>query len=252
MAIFLRQDIMIRQIARLDGGLDSLVGAWEALSEDDEDYVRPKQKSSIYRWLQKGIPTRGEEILAICGLVDVDPLSVFDYHKNGYFDEFASIRRNIQLGLHMVGALAPIYNLYRPGPHWPADVLSKRYWSRPWFSKEFSNTSGTPDSGYALVGANFKEAVDDRPRAIHIAYRRIGSRDTMWRYYGVVISINNILQLYSEGGDFQEMPNINPNCIAFRTYLGERPVEFRVASLHDFEFSLEFPFYGRDVVGFEW
>ena len=252
MAIFLKQDTISNQLATLDGGLDALVGAWNAHAEDDEDFVRPRQRSSIYRWLQKGIPARGEEVLAICGLLDVDPLAVFDYNRNGYFDNFATIRRNVQLGLYMIGALAPIYQLYQPGPYWPSDALAKRYWTRPWFAKEFANEDDWTNPDYVLIKTKFKQSVDKRPRAIHIAYRRAGSRDTMWRYYGSVISVEGTLQLYSEGGDYQTMTPVHPDEIRFRTYFGGRPVEFRIASLHDFEISMEFPFNDPDTIGFEW
>lgn len=252
MAIFLRQDAVSRQLARLDGGLDALVGTWSAHAEDDEVFVRPRQRSTIYRWLQKGIPARGEEVLAICGLLDVDPLAVFDYERNGYFDNFATIRRNVQLGLYMIGALAPIYQLYQPGPYWPSDALAKRYWSRPWFSHEFTNDDNWTIPDYVLVKAKFRQRVEERPRAIHIAYRRVGSRDTMWRYFGTVVSLEKELRLYSESGDYQTMEPVDPDEIRFRTYFGGRPVEFRLASLHDFRISLDYPFNDPATIGFEW
>ena len=252
MAIFLRQDLVSRQLAAFDGGLDGLVAAWAVNSEEDEDYVKPRQRSSIYRWLQKGIPARGEEVLAICGLLGVDPLALFDYPRNGFHDNFAKIRRSVQLGREALGVLSPIFQLYKPGPYWPSDALAKRYWSRPWFAEEFSNKEDWRASDYVLVKARFKEPVADRPRAVHIAYRRLGSRDTMWRYYGTVISIEGELQLYSESGDFQPMKAVDPDEIRFRTYFGGRPVEFKLASLHAFNMSLEFPFNDLSTIGFEW
>lgn len=252
LAIFLRQDLISQQIGRYNGGLDTVIGRWTAHAEDNEDYVRPRQRASIYRWVKDGIPAKGEEVLAICGLLDVDPLAVFDYQRNGYFSNFATIRRNVQLGLYMIGALAPIYQLYQPGPYWPSDALAKRYWMRPWFSSEFSNEDDWSDPAYVLVNATFVETTDDQPRAVHVAYRRLGSRDTMWRYYGTVVRIGDQLQLYSESGDFQTMEARQENQIQFRTYFGGRPVEFRIASLHSFKIGLDYPCSDKSIVGFEW
>lgn len=250
--IFLRQNLVSQQVNRLDGGLDTLIGRWEAQADDDQDYVRPRQRASIYRWIKNGIPAKGEEVLAICGLVEVDPLAVFDYERNGYFSNFATIRRNVQLGLYMIGALAPIYQLYQPGPFWPSDALAKRYWGRSWFAHEFSNEDDWNDPAYVLVNAVFSEPIKDTPRAVHVAYRRLGSRDTMWRYYGTVIRISDELQLYSESGDFQTMKATQENQIQFRTYFGGRPVEFRIACLHNFKIGLDFPCNDKSIVGFEW
>ena len=252
MPIHLRQDVATLALAQVEGGLDGLVGAWQALAEDNEDVVRPRQKSTIYRWLKKGVPGGGEEVLAICGLLDVDPLALFDYQRNGYFDRFATLRRNIQLGLSKIGVLAPLYALYQPGPFWPSDGLAERYWSRPWCRQEFTNQADWTSSDYVLVTARFHQPPQGQPRAVHIAYRRLGSRDTMWRFYGSVIALEGELHLYSESGDHQIMGQVNKDEIRFRTYFGGRPVEFRLASLHAAEIELEFPYNDPETIGFEW
>jgi hypothetical protein len=74
----------------------------------------------------------------------------------------------------------------------------------------------------------------------------------MWRFYGTVISLGDKLELYNEGGYHRDMPSLGKGKICFRTYFGGRPVEFRIVSLHDFDYSLTCPFNDKSVIGFEW
>ena len=46
-------------------------------------------------------------MMAFCAMLDVDPLAIFDYDRNGYFNNFAQIRRMLQLGLEATGFLKP-------------------------------------------------------------------------------------------------------------------------------------------------
>ena len=252
MAIFLRHDVTTYLLEENFGGFDGLIVEWERRSEAPDKFPSHRKRSSIYRWLKEGLPSTGVQLAAFCGLLDVDPLAVFDYNRNGYFSKFAIIRRNLQLGLAAAGVYSPLYRIYRPGPFWPSDPHAKQFYGRDWCGVEFTNADHWDTQDYVLVKVNFREPVGTRPRAAHIAYRRQGSRDTMWRYYGTVLSIAGQLELYSEGGDFQTMPVVEPNEIRFRTYYGGRPVEFRVASLHAFDLDTQFPFNDRSTIGFDW
>jgi len=74
----------------------------------------------------------------------------------------------------------------------------------------------------------------------------------MWRYYGTVIAVDGQLILYNESGGHQEMRQAENNEIRFRTYYGGRPVEWRIAGLHDFSTELEMPYNDMNTIGFNW
>ena len=74
----------------------------------------------------------------------------------------------------------------------------------------------------------------------------------MWRYYGTVLADDQKLKLYNEGGDYQQMQQVENDEIRFRTYFGGRPVEWRIVSLHDFLCTYELPFNDKKTIGFDW
>ena len=251
MPIHLRPDLTQSLTDTCHGDIDGLVASWEHLAETRKGFPSARQKSTIYRWFKEGLPSRGEEVVAFCALFDVDPLTLFDYRRNGYFSNFAKIRLYLQRGLAAAGVLSPLYHMYRPGPYWPANDMARRCYGRDWFGQEFDNGDKWRTSDYVLVETRFREPTLDHPRAVHIAYRRRNSPDTMWRFYGTVIAVGDRIELYSEGGAFQEMSRTESQAIPFRTYFGGRPVEWRVASLHPFDLSTQFPCHDGSVLSGE-
>ena len=252
MKVFLRQELTSALIDRKFDGKEGLIVEWEERCKADEDFPHPRARSSVYKWVAEGVPGRRNDLIAFCALLDVDPLALFDYEKNGYFDRFARIRRNLQFGLKAVGQFYSLFKMFAPEDKWPSDDLALKCYGRKWFSHEFANPDDWEDMGYALLRAKFAEEDQGDPRAVHIAYRRLGSPDTMWRFYGTVISIDGHLHLYNEGGDYQHMPQMNENEIRFRTYFGGRPVEFRMVSLHEFAIEKEYPYSDMNTIGFDW
>lgn len=251
MPIFVRENLTAKLVEHRYGSFEGLVGAWEGRADENPHFPRPRQRSSLYRWVRDGVPSRGNQMIAFSALLDVDPLCLFDYHRNGYFKNFAAIRRKLQLGMEATGVLQPLFKVYMPGPHWPSNDATQACYGRPWHGVEFDNAAHWRNRDYGLVRCAFQDATD-APRAIHIAYRRVGSPDTMWRFYGTVLAIDGKLELYSEGGAFQTMPEANAGEIRFRTFFGDRHVQFRTAGLHAFEVATDVPMNDRSTIGFEW
>jgi hypothetical protein len=142
--------------------------------------------------------------------------------------------------------------MYGPANNWPSDEIARICHGRPWFVREFTNANYWHTYDYILIKAKFLEIVGSRPRAIHIAYKRVGVADTVWRYYGTVLAIDGYFQLYNESGDYQSMAQQELDKIRFRTYYGGRPVVRRIASLHNFAMESTFPFNAMDIIGFNW
>lgn len=216
-------------------------------------------RSTLYNWISGGFPSiktgnNRHQVLAFCSLLDVDPLAIIDYDRSGFFDRFAQVRTDLQYGLADLGALAPLYQLLKPGAKWPNDNLARHYWRRPWVAEEWDNFDHHTSTDYALLRLRFDEPTHGRPRAAHIAYRRRGRQLTggMWRYYGWVVGYRDRIALYSEDGEHRMALRGDADELAFRTYYGGRAVEFRVASLHGFSRTVEFPCNDQAHVGFEW
>lgn len=256
MTIFLRQKLTAKLVHNIYGGFDELAAEWEDRASDQPNFPKPKQRSSIYRWLPNGVPTKQEgsnlQFFGFCALLDVDPLAIFDYERNGYFSKFAKIRQMIYYGQRALGGLAPLLEMYRPNDIWPSDEIARICYGHPWFANEFTNSEDWSSTDYLLVKVKFSQPIRSAPRAVHVAYRRVGVPDTMWRYYGTVLAIDGKLELYNESGDYQHMEQVEGDGICFRTYFGGRPVEWRIVSLHEFSVEKVFPYNDMTTIGFNW
>lgn len=210
---------------------------------------------SIKKWKSKGVEnTRFYQIIAFCALIDVDPLAMFDLERNGYGSRFAEIRKLIQRKVGALGALEPLYDLFAPDEEWPNGFLAKRFWGRDWHSIEFDNRKEFQSHDDALLKVCFEKRPGGAPRCVHIAYRRWDTRDidTMWRFYGTVVSIDRRNELFNEGGVHKIMKALDSIDLAFRTHFGGRKVEFKLASIHPFNLEIDFPFNDKSIIGFEW
>lgn len=256
MTVFIKRDIVTDLINKKFGGVTELASDWEDVSLADPDFPPAKKRSSIYNWLSSGVPVQGTNsrynILALSGLLDVDPLCIFDFKRNGYFSSFTKIRKIIYLGQDGMGSIGPLFELYRPSDTWPSTSLARKYYGRDWHRVMFSNSDVWQNTEYHTIKASFTEDAGKSPRAVHIAYRRLKSSDQMWRYYGTVLNIDDNTYLYTEGGDFDEMKSDSRSVILFRTYFGARPVEFCVSSLHQFELTTSPSEEGSKIIGFKW
>lgn len=262
MHIFLRQDLTARLVHEMHGGFDELTAAWEEKADEQSAFPKPRQRSTIYRWLVEGIPFKRSfskkdqnhdfQIFALCSLLDVDPLAILDYRKNGYFSHFSKFRTLFYYGFQELDGFAHLIEMYRPDDVWPSENIARIFYGRLWFSHQFANADSWKFSDYLLVKVNFYSPIYNRPRAVHIAYRRLGVSDTMWRYYGTVLLREGIIELYSESGDFQSMGQAIEDEIKFRTYYGGGSVEWKIASLHDFHIAQKFPCDDSKIIGFNW
>ena len=256
MTIILRQELTGRLVHDMYGGYDELAVAWEHRARDVSGLPNARQRSTLYRWVSKGVPTNRDgtdhRFFVLCGLLDADPLAIFDFKENGYFSRFARIRQLIYYGRSTLGGVATILDMYRPNDIWPSNKIAQACFGRSWYSHHLTNQENWKNSDYILLKAQFKDGRDLHPRAVHIAYRRLGVPDTMWRYYGTVLAIDKKLELYSESGTFQTMVQTVRDEVRFRTYFGGRPVEWRLASIHEFTLETEFPFQDESTIGFTW
>jgi hypothetical protein len=256
MTIFLREDLAGRLVREIYGGYDELAAAWEDQTANGSDLPKARQRSSLYRWVTHGVPTRRDgtdhKFFVLCGLLDVDPLAIFDFHRNGYFSKFARIRQLIYYGRQALGGVATMLDMYRPADTWPSNSIAQTCFAHGWYLHHLTNQDNWDNSDYILLKVRFTDNRISHPRAVHVAYRRFGVPDTMWRYYGSVLAIDGRLELYNESGTYQTMDQVHDNEVRFRTYFGGRPVEWRIASLHEFSLHTEYPSNDTEIIGFTW
>lgn len=256
MPIFLRQQVVNSLVDKLHGGYDELAAAWEENVAAQKNVQRAPSRSTLYRWVAEGVPTLKDgtdyRYFILCGLLDTDPLTIFDFHKHGYFSKFARLRQLVYHGRNSLGGIATLLDMYRPADAWPSDIIAQACFGHGWRAHHLTNKEEWNNSSYILLNPTFSDGKKQHPRAIHIAYRRIGVPDTMWRYYGTVLAIDRKIELYSESGSYQTAVQTDENEIAFRTYFGGRPVEWRVASLHEYSMRPIYPSNDSSVVTFTW
>ncbi|UYV38703.1 hypothetical protein N4R57_06555 [Rhodobacteraceae bacterium D3-12] len=176
-------------------------------------------------------------------MLDADPLTIFDFERNGYFKSFSKLREQIYFHIVGGGRFRSILDLMAPRTVWPNDGLARKFYGRPWYSVEFEHRADGVINDYADVRISFPQSTRFAPRCVHIAYRRANSRDKLWRYYGTVQKFRGKTRLFSESGAYVEKIEAQPSDdgFAFKTYYGATHVEFRVASLHAFECNQVFP-----------
>lgn len=247
---------MSRLVESIHGSYDALAAAWEEHATQQRDPSKAPSRSTLYRWIAEGVPTSKDgsdhRFFTLCGLLDVDPLAIFDFRESGYFSKFARLRQLVYYGRDSLGGIATLLDMYRPAETWPSEAIAKKCFGHGWRAHHLTNKDEWNNSNYILLRSRFSDGRGQHPRAVHVGYRRHGVPDTMWRYYGTVLAIDQRIELYSESGTFQDLQQANGNEIQFRTYFGGRPVEWRVASLHEFSMHSEYPSHEQSVVTFTW
>lgn len=263
MAIRVHKELINRLIRETYESVDGMAVEWAVRACTNERLPKPREGDTIDDWVNRtGVPSGGKMdsvYFAFCGLLDVDPLAILDFELLDLKSKFAEIRKLIYIvrGLpkkrtDMQDVAAMVLSMYGPDPEWPSDSLASSFFGRNWTTRQFSNSDRWNCTDYILLKAKFDEPCRGRPRAVHISYRRAGAVDNLWRFYGTVLLVDGQLHLFTEGGEQRRMPQVDDDEIRFRTYYGGRQVEWRVASLHTFTLTDEFPFNDQATIGFTW
>jgi hypothetical protein len=253
MAIPLRTEMIRDLIADRFGAVDDLVVEWEERVRAGRQKIgKARNRGTVYRWLDEGLPSRKEDILGFAALLDVDPVALLRID-----DEFVRLyygreRRLFQLGILGQSQLAAFWAVYIPGGSWPDPSIARTLYGRDWTTVEYRHDPALVSNVFACF--SFKpEALAGAcsPWVVHFAYRRAGARDGMWRPYGSVIRIGRTVSLISESGDLQENTmDDTASPIAVETFFGPGAAEFRVASLHKFELKVAVPSQDADSLRF--
>jgi hypothetical protein len=234
--LYVDQPLVSALIERHHGSIDVFSARWATIAPQFA-----KGRSTIYRWLESGISGSRNEFYSFCSFLNVDPLAILDYERIGYFSRFYRLRIAFQHGLMRSSAWLDFAAIYLPSNDWPSDQEARRFWPAGWHRKSFvaDNPAGT--EGYARLKVAYEPDPGEVPRCALVAYRRLFPREEMWRPYGWIISDKGGARLFSENGYHASDSTRADGQAAFRTHFGTAPVEFRIASLHQFAVDVDFP-----------
>lgn len=77
MAIPLNKDLVRRLIGQRFGSVDALVVEWEERVASGRQRVgRARDRSTVYRWIEKGLPSKQDDVFGFAGVLDVDPVGI--------------------------------------------------------------------------------------------------------------------------------------------------------------------------------
>lgn len=249
----LRRELVRVLIERRFSSVGDLVVAWEErVHSGAQKAGKARDRATIYRWLDKGLPSNRSDIFGFAAMLDVDPVALLDISEEYIRNSYGRERRLFQLGMANRSPLAAFWPIYTPGPGWPNAEVSHPYYGRDWCTADFAHDPANIANVYAAVRLR-SAAADDPiiPRAYHFAYRRTGSPDRMWRPYGTVVGYESEVSLLMENGTYQRQPDArSPSTVVAETWFGLGPAEFRVASLHEFEVAVLMPSEEHRVVRF--
>lgn len=169
--VYLRPEFTRKLARQRYETVDGMATRWSPPDgSDKDDYPPQPSESTIQSWITNGFPSkltgRGRySLLAFCAQLDVDPLALFDFQRNGYFSHFGRIRKAVQRGVGALGGFGPLFELLEPDQEWPSNCLAKKIWGRDWFIEEFDNTQEYKLNSYALLDFNFEKTQREIPES---------------------------------------------------------------------------------------
>jgi hypothetical protein len=223
------------------GGIENFVDEWRARQDELGFGTQSRSVKTIYKWLAEGMPKHEDSFFGFFGALDADPIALIDFERSGFSKHFGRFRQAIMLAGLNVGGFRSLTRLMRPALHWPDNQLTELHYGKTWSTHEFEHDARLVISSYVTfrIGSADEEK-RDWPRAYHIAYRRKNNADGLWRPFGSIITRQSELILVHENGAVQTArPKTSGFPIEFKTFFGPSAAEFRIASLHPFEASLD-------------
>lgn len=251
MVLPLKKSIVEHLISAIHGSIDELVVDWEVQVSQDCLPAPARERATIYRWLDKGIPEKRDDLFSFACMLSCDPSAILDLETIFKTHSFSDIRTAFQLGLARKSPLRSMFDMFLMDPNWPDDRLSRKYYGKNWSQQKFSHSAENLLNRYAEIQLTQSKPLEfEKPVAYHFAYKRKNAPDLMWRPYGTVVRFGNSVRLYSESGAIQ--PAITEDFhTGVETFFGNGPADFKVVSIDEFTLDVVYPSNAQNASRFD-
>lgn len=225
---------------RFQRGVDQLLEEWDA-RQDNFCKKRPPDRSTIYRWLNGGLPHSSHGLLTLCGLLDVDPFCVLQLESQEERNKAVEVLTLSYMHENWdQPALAYIKDFLGRQAIWPPRKLSTAFFGREWFTEDFEHDPAIRADYYCLIELRSREGRQLKvPHVFHFSFRHPTLFGGRWLQYGIVIKTARSVTLLHINGYSDSYELCNANLARVETRFGSGPAVFRVASLHDFALEIK-------------
>lgn len=232
---------------RVPGGIAELQDRWVRLPTqlDAPDAAVP-HRSTMHRWSTGQVPRTADDLLRLCGVLDIDPLCLLTLPQT---DPDLAIEKLMSAYVHgrwQPPALEFLTEFLGRRAVWPPQGLARRFFGRDWYTAELEHDPVRAANFYATFRIS---AAGEGPFVYHVAFRHSHLFARRWLQYGFVVRHGLSVRLRHINGhvDTCEAPSLaSPTLV--QTWFGPGSVCFRVASLHPFALTLDPPGAVEDEV----
>ena len=240
-------EFLDNQIKKRWDKIEDFIADWEERVEEGiQRRGRSRERATLYRWIKSGLPNREEDILGVCGLLDLDPMLLVDPSKV-VSPRFLTMERTyFMLRSRRASAISSIWPLVEPSTQWPLDDIAADFFDTVWTCRTLEHDPSVASNCYARI--TLRDVRSDH-QVFYIAYRQSGALDGLWRPYGVILRRDKEDRCIAENGYSSTLP-ASGTVLSFETHFGPGAAEFKIASLHSFDCDLTVPSPAQHVLRF--
>ena len=222
---------------RMPGGIAELQDRWTYLPTrvDSPDSAVP-HRSTMHRWMTGQVPRTADDLLQLCGVLDIDPLCLLTLPEANPDLAIEKLMSAYVHGRWQPPALEFLTEFLGRRAAWPPQGLARRFFGRDWYTAELEHDPARAANFYATFRIS---AAGEGPFVYHVAFRHTHLFARRWLQYGFVVRHGSSVRLRHINGhvDTCETPSAaSPTLV--QTWFGPGSVYFKVASLHPFELTL--------------
>lgn len=222
--------------ARLSGGVPELQARWSSSNPADTEHSEPPHRATLHRWTQGQVPRTADDLLRLCGILDVDPMCLLNLPED---NPEATIERLLATFIRDrwdPPTLEFLKGFMGRRSLWPPPELARKYFDREWFTQELAHDAKNRANFYATLRiAPSAPTYREGPFIYHVAFRQPKAFGERWLQFGVVMRHGNRISLRHINGHTEDCDALSKfGDTLFETWFGPSSAVIRVASLHPF------------------
>ncbi len=242
-AVSLNGDLLRELIAvRLPGGKAELQDRWafQPVAGADRGEPDAPHRSTMHRWTSGKVPGTAADLLRLCSLLDVDPLSLLCLPDTQPELALERLMSAYVHGRWDPPALSFLKEFLGRRPIWPPTDLARQYYGREWVTRDYVYEAAPPLLSYATFRLRSCSVHHtDGPFVYHVAFRHGSLFGRRWLQYGLLIRHGREATLRHINGYVASASVAPSTATEFQTWFGPGSAIFRVACLHPFELEVD-------------